>query len=76
MENKTFNILRKCLFCGCELKGAPQKQYASGDMIKCKQCEEMNDYNSLQEVALEKGKGEVLQYAKVEISKMLKKAFK
>lgn len=76
MENKTFNISLKCLFCGCELKGDPEKQYASGDMIKCTQCEEMNDYNSLQEVALEKGKGEVFQHTKGEISKMLKKTFK
>ena len=76
MENKTFNIALKCLFCGCDLKGDVEKEYVSGDMIKCQGCGELNDYDSLLEAAVEEGKESVLEHAKDEISKMLKNAFK
>jgi hypothetical protein len=76
MENKTFEISLKCLFCDCDLKGNAEKEYVSGDMIKCQECEEQNDYDALLGVAVEEGKESVLEHAKDEISKMLKKAFK
>lgn len=76
MENKEFHISLKCLFCGSELKGDTEKEYKSGDMLKCQECGELNDYDSLKEVAIEEGKAAVASYAKDEISNMLKDIFK
>ncbi len=76
MKNKEFHISLKCLFCGSELKGDTEKEYISGDMIKCQECSELNDYDSLKDVAIEEGKAAVTSYAKDEISKMLKGIFK
>ncbi|MES1998559.1 MAG: hypothetical protein V4446_04535, partial [Pseudomonadota bacterium] len=53
MEDKEFHIALKCLFCGCDLKGNTEKTYESGDMLKCQECDELNDYDSLVEVAVE-----------------------
>ncbi len=76
MENKTFQISLKCLFCDCELKGNTEKEYASGDMIKCQECGEQNDYDALMDVAIDEGKESAIKYAKDEIAKMLKNTFK
>lgn len=78
MENKNFLVSLKCLFCGCELKGNTntEKEYTSGDMIKCQECGEQNDYDALKDVAIEEGKESVAKYAKDEIAKMLKDIFK
>lgn len=76
MENKTFEINLKCLFCDCNLEGNTEKKFVSGDMIKCQSCGELNDYDSLIEVAIDEGKPIVEQYAKDEITKMLKNVFK
>ena len=76
MEDKEFHITLKCLFCGCDLKGDTEKTYESGDMLKCQECGEQNDYDSLVEVAIEEGKASAVDYAKEEISKMLKDIFK
>ncbi len=76
MEDKEFHIALKCLFCGCDLKGNTEKTYESGDMLKCQECDELNDYDSLVEVAVEEGKASAIDYTKEEISKMLKGIFK
>lgn len=76
MEDKEFHITLKCLFCGCDLKGDTEKKYQSGDMLKCQECGELNDYDSLMEVAVEEGKASAVDYAKEEIAKMLKGIFK
>ncbi len=76
MENKEFQINLKCLFCGCDLKGDTEKEVKSGDMLKCQECGELNDYDSLMDVAMEEGKAAAVDYAKDEISKMLKNIFK
>lgn len=76
MEDKEFHITLKCLFCGCDLKGDTEKKYQSGDMLKCQECGELNDYESLMEVAVEEGKASAVDYAKEEIAKMLKGIFK
>jgi hypothetical protein len=76
MENKTFEISLKCLFCDCNLEGNTEKEYASGDMLKCQSCGEFNDYDALMEVAIDEGKLCAEQYAKDEITKILKNAFK
>lgn len=76
MKDKSFTVNLKCLFCDCPLEGDTSKEYSSGDMIKCQNCEELNDYDALIDVAADEGKSIVADYAKDEISKMLKKAFK
>lgn len=76
MEEKDFHVTLKCLFCGCDVKGDTEKKYQSGDMLKCQECGELNDYDSLVEVAVEEGKASAVDYAKEEIEKMLKGIFK
>lgn len=76
MKDKNFYVTLKCLFCGCDLKGNAEKEFHSGDMLKCQECGELNDYDSLVEVAIEEGKASVTDYAKEEIAKMLKGVFK
>lgn len=76
MQNKTFEINLKCLFCDCNLEGDTGKEYVSGDMLKCQACGELNDYDELKEVAIDEGKQVAAEYAKDEIVKMLKNKFK
>lgn len=79
MENKEFFISFKCFFCGSDLKRAStneQNEHKSGDMLKCQECGELNDYDSLKDVAIEEGKAAFASYAKGEISNMLKDIFK
>lgn len=76
MEDKEFHITLKCLFCGCDLKGDTEKKFQSGDLLTCQECGELNDYDSLMEVAVEEGKASVADYANKEIAKMLKGIFK
>ena len=76
MENKQFSISLKCLFCDCELQADAEKEFASGDMLKCQECDELNDYDALIDVASDEGKALAEDYAKREIEKMLKKSFK
>lgn len=76
MDDKNFTVQLKCLFCDCSLEGDTEKEYVSGDMLKCQECEELNDYDALIDVAAEEGKGIVSEYAKSEIEKIAKKMFK
>jgi peptide subunit release factor 1 (eRF1) len=76
MEDKSFSISLKCMFCDCALEGETEQEFSSGDMIKCQECGELNDYDALIELAKEEGKEAVTVYAQSEIEKMLKKAFK
>lgn len=72
MKEKEFHVTLKCLFCGCDLSGEKDKEYHSGDLLKCQQCNELNDYDSLMQVAHEEGKAEAVDYVKDELAKMLK----
>ena len=76
MKDKSFTIELKCLFCDCQLEGNTEKEYSSGDMLECQNCHELNDYDALIDVAADEGQTLVADYAKGEIEKMLKKAFK
>lgn len=76
MKNKRFTISLKCLFCDCELQGDAEKEFSSGDMLRCQECGELNDYDALIDVASDEGKELAEKYAKEEIEKILKKAFK
>jgi len=76
MEDKSFSISFKCIFCDCDLDGDTEQEFTSGNMIKCQECGELNDYDALIELATEEGKEVVTEYTQSEIEKMLKKAFK
>ena len=76
MQNKKFDINLKCFFCKCNLEGDTEKEYSSGDMLKCQACGELNDYDALIKVATEEGTKIVEQYAQDEITKMFKNTFK
>ena len=76
MEDKSFIVDLKCLFCDCPLEDDAEKEYVSGYMLKFQECEELNDYEALIDVAAEEGKAIVAEYAKNEIEKIAKKMFK
>lgn len=53
MSQLKFKIEIKCLFCDAVLSGKANKKYESGDMLKCQNCQELNDYDSLLSVVEE-----------------------
>jgi len=71
MDDVERKITLVCLFCGSPLQGAEDAEYASGDMIKCNECGEFNDYDSVIEVAKEKGIAEISE----EVQRQLKREF-
>jgi len=73
---KPFTVELVCLFCRAPLQGKEGATYASGDLIKCMECGEDNDYDSLLNVAKEKGVGRVKKEAEKQIKDELKKLFK
>lgn len=76
MENKSFTVELKCLFCDCALEEDTNKEYSSGDMFECQNCHELNDYDALIDVAAEEGESLVAEYTKKEIEKTLGNMFK
>ena len=66
------SIPLECLFCGVALKVPENSNYSSGDLIKCQECGEDNDYDSLIEVVKDKA----IQHAKNFMNSEIKKAFK
>lgn len=76
MKDKTFTVELKCLFCDCILPSDIEKEYSSGDLIKCQECNELNDYDSLVDIATDEGKKLVKEYAQKEIEQMLKNVYK
>ncbi|WP_444935332.1 hypothetical protein ACJJIW_12425 [Microbulbifer sp. JMSA004] len=69
-KNQTIEVV--CLFCDATLKVEEGKEYQSGDMIKCSECGDFNDYDSVLDIAKEKG----FELAKKELEKELKLKFK
>ncbi|MBN28042.1 MAG: hypothetical protein CL578_23790 [Alteromonadaceae bacterium] len=76
MEDKSFEVSLNCLFCDSPLAGDTEKELNSGDLIECTECHELNDYDSVREIAIDKGKEQIVEYAKNEIQKSIKKLFK
>ena len=72
MDIPEIRISLKCLFCKSDLMVEEGKDYMSGDMVECSECHELNDYDSLMEVAKEEG----MEKMKVEVNKVLKNEFK
>jgi phage FluMu protein Com len=69
---KNYSIEVKCLFCDATLKTEEGQEYQSDDMIKCSECGELNDYDSVLDVAKKQG----VELVKVELEKELKLKFK
>jgi hypothetical protein len=65
-----------CLFCGAPLEGPIGTSYSSGDLIKCLQCGEGNDFDSVVKVAQEKGVKQVASAVRDDIKKTFKDLFK
>jgi hypothetical protein len=65
-----------CLFCGLPLQGPEDAEYASGDLIECTTCGEHNDYNSLLQVAKEKGVEHIKKAVEEHIRHEFKDLFK
>ena len=76
MEDKSFEVTLKCLFCDSELKADSEQEFDSGDMIRCLVCNELNDYDSVKEIAIAEVTEQATEYARKELEKSLKKLFK
>lgn len=76
MEDQSFEISLKCLFCDSPLKADSEQEFDSGDMIKCLECNELNDYDSVKELAIEEGTEQATKYATKELEKSFNKLFK
>ena len=70
--DKNYSIEVKCLFCDVTLKTEKGQKYQSGDITKCSECGELNDYDSVLDVAKEKG----VKLVKRELEKELRSNFK
>ena len=73
---ESFTVHLKCLFCDSPLEGKKDKEYSAGDMLECQNCHELNDYDSLLEIAKEEGTGLVKDQLEKELQKTLGNMFK
>ncbi len=69
-------VTLNCLFCRSPLKGQGDAKYSSGDLIKCKECGEENDFDSVLAVAKEEGLAQIKGQIEKELSERLKGLFK
>ncbi len=74
--DKNYSIEIVCLFCDAALKIEEGKEYQSGNLIKCSECGELNDYDSVLDVAKEKGVDLVKSELEKEIQSNFKNLFK
>ena len=75
MDDK-FSIDVLCLFCNTTLQEDKNVTHNSGDLIKCHSCGELNDYDSVINIAQEKGVEIVNKQIEDELQKMTKNLFK
>lgn len=75
---KSVKISLKCIFCGSKEFNVPYKGYEpkSGEQIKCANCGRTNDYDSLRNLANDRGLEKAREFAEQEVKKMLKRVFK
>lgn len=71
MEDE-FSITVRCLFCKAPLQAEESAEFSSGDMIKCDSCGELNDYDSVVDVAKE----EAMERVKANVESEIKDIFK
>ncbi|HCE5206459.1 TPA: hypothetical protein ACN36E_004541 [Vibrio parahaemolyticus] len=76
MENGNFTVELKCLFCDCPLVGGAEQEFSSGDLIRCQNCNELNDYDALLDVAAEEGVAIVQAHLDEHLKKTFGKMFK
>ncbi len=69
---ENFTITLNCIFCDSPLQREDNQEFQSGDMIKCSNCEQENDYDSLIEIAKE----QVMELVKNEVESKFKNMFK
>jgi phage FluMu protein Com len=74
--DEEFKITVRCLFCQAPLQAEEGADFSSGDMIKCQSCGELNDYDSVVDVAKEEGVEKVKTELENELKKSLKGLFK
>ena len=73
--DKTKQIKLECVFCGSTDFEVPYENYEpkENENIKCNNCNKLNIYGDLLEVAKEKGINEVKKNIEKEFSNMFKK---
>lgn len=76
MDISDVTITLQCLFCSATLQGPEDAEYSSGDLIKCGECGEENDFDSLMEVAKEKGVEIMAKEAEKQVAKEMKRILK
>ncbi len=73
MIKDNYQVALKCLFCKSDLTGPEDAEFESGDLIKCNECGEENDFDSVLEVAKEKGLEQVTADVEAELENSLGK---
>ena len=73
MSEESFTVELTCLFCCSVLQGSEDAKFRSGDMIPCTHCGESNDYDSVIEVAKEKGIEAVKEALLAQLPSMFKR---
>jgi DNA-directed RNA polymerase subunit RPC12/RpoP len=76
MDIPNIKVALVCLFCNAPLQGTEEIKFSSGDLIRCTQCGEQNDFDSVLEVAKEKGMVQAENAIKEQLQKDLKNLFK
>lgn len=76
MDIDPISIELRCLFCDAVLQGPDDSEFESGDLIECLSCGEGNDYDSVIEVAKEKGVDQMTNEVEAQLDKTFKKLFK
>ena len=71
-----FKITALCLFCLAPLKAEQYVEFESGDLIKCNSCGELNNYDSVIEVAKDKGFQRIKSQVESKLKKTMKKLLK
>lgn len=77
MSLKTnYKIELKCVFCRAKIFELPYEGYQpiSGDMIRCANCGNSNDYTSIRRIAIDKTVSKIEEDVCNEIVKTFKKA--
>ena len=76
LENRTYKVNLKCVFCKSKTFQLPCEGYqpVSGDMIRCANCGNSNDYTFIRRTLINKTVEQIENDVVDEIEKMFKKA--
>jgi len=67
-----FKVAVLCLFCHAPLEVEEGTVFESGELIKCKLCGELSDYDSVIEVAKKKAVEKVKSQVEADLKKLFK----